>query len=104
MISAYLTRRGWEVTAASTGQRALGGWRAAGDAIDLVIVDIDMFEESGVRVVDSIRRANPSMPILLMSGSSNLDAMFRGSPSIHWIAKPFGMKAFWDAVSRSLGQ
>ncbi len=65
-----LTRAGYTVLRAGSGDEALTMFRQHGDRIDLVILDLIMPDLHGREVFDSIRAMNPKARILLSSGYS----------------------------------
>ena len=67
-ITIYLKRNGYTVVEAEHGARALAlldelGWR-----VDLVLTDVEMPEMNGLDLAREIRRRDPSLPLLYMSG------------------------------------
>jgi len=58
---------GYRVMTVSSGRAALEAYRAD-DSFDLVITDQTMPEMSGTELVTALRRLNPSLPIILVSG------------------------------------
>ena len=65
-----LTRAGYTVLRAGSGDEALTMFRQHGDRIDLVVLDLIMPDLHGREVFDAIRAMNPKARILLSSGYS----------------------------------
>lgn len=87
----------------------------AGDAADarrllaerqyaLGIVDIVMPGESGLEFAAFARESNPSMPIILISGYVNDDAipLVETDAAVRFVGKPFGADEILDLVQLSL--
>jgi CheY-like chemotaxis protein len=67
-----LSARGYEVAVAEDGQSGIEA--AAAGRFDLAIVDLFMPGMDGLKVIEAIRRSNPTMPLIAASGF-----MFNGS-------------------------
>lgn len=73
LVSAVLQRRGIACNLAADGVLALQAWQADPGAYDLVLSDMVMpGGVSGLRVIEEIRRTNPSIPVILMTGYSEI--------------------------------
>ncbi len=77
---------------------------ALGRPYDIVLSDIRMPEIGGMKVLRDIKRARPSLPVLLITGfatvSSAVQAMKLGAAD--YIEKPFTPDALTAAVRRAL--
>jgi two-component system, cell cycle sensor histidine kinase and response regulator CckA len=69
-------------------------------ALSLVVTDIDMPVMDGLQFARALRRTEPRLPILFISGSD--PALVAETGHAHMIRKPFGVDAFLDAVKRLL--
>jgi len=75
---------------------------------DLVVTDIVMPEQEGIETITAIRRANRTVPILAISGSSTIGGSgdyLRAAAALGASAtlqKPFGPDDFVDAVEKLL--
>src|SRR5258708_39307292 len=65
-----LEDRGYKVLTASSGREGLEVF--ASNAIDAVILDYQMPEMNGELVADEMKRTNPEIPILMLSGWASL--------------------------------
>lgn len=63
-----LRLEGYRVTVASTVQAA--GEIVAGDMPDLVILDLDLPDQSGVEFLRSLRTNRPDLPVVVATGSN----------------------------------
>jgi FixJ family two-component response regulator len=99
-----LTRAGYDVSAAATGQAALqefadGEFSAA--IVDLVLPDID-----GLSLLSAFREADPDLIVVLMTGHASLDtaidAVRRGA--YDYLRKPFTATDLTRVLERGLSQ
>jgi two-component system cell cycle sensor histidine kinase/response regulator CckA len=101
VTAALLTRLGYEVIQAQSGEEALILYRSNRERINLVIVDMIMPEMGGGEVIDQIRFINPQARIILSSGYSlNGDAkdiMNRGGAQA-FIQKPFQIQDLAEKI------
>src|SRR5690606_32403702 len=83
----WLTQHGYRVICAKDGEAALAQLKAADDRVDLVLTDLAMPGMGGERLVALLRRRNPALRIIVMSGR---DLETSGSPSASgFLRKPF---------------
>jgi DNA-binding LacI/PurR family transcriptional regulator/signal transduction histidine kinase/ActR/RegA family two-component response regulator len=103
-----LTRAGYEVQTAATGQRALdlftSGLPSAHGPFDLVVLDMMLNDdEDGLEVFERICRLFPQQPGILVSGHAPLArgalALSRG---MAWLSKPYTAEALLQAVQSAL--
>jgi two-component system cell cycle sensor histidine kinase/response regulator CckA len=88
-----LEKLGYRVLLADSGSKALEAYKAHGNGIDLVILDMIMPELGGSEVFDKLKAMDPAVRVLLSSGYSiNGQAsqiMKRGCDG--FIQKPFNL-------------
>src|SRR5262245_36409653 len=70
LLSRILERDGYSVLTAADGQQALQLASEHGDAIDLLVSDIQMPGMTGIELAKQLNRFLPNLPVLLMSGFS----------------------------------
>jgi DNA-binding NtrC family response regulator len=107
LIRAMLNRVGHHVEEASDGAEGL---RAFGkNPPDIVLTDISMPGIDGHEVINALKAANKSVPVIAISGGSSvpkdellLKASQLGAAEI--IMKPFEFEQLAGAVSRALGR
>jgi DNA-binding response OmpR family regulator len=89
VVTRILTRGGYRVLTATSGQEALALHATHG--CDLLLTDVVMPEMSGPHLVELLHRRRPGVPVLYMSGYSNglLGATHILEPGIDLIEKPF---------------
>ena len=91
-VTAYALRReGFEVLAASDGQRALARWEA--ERPDLVLLDVTMPGLNGFEVCRRIRLASDT-PIIMLTARGEEEAVVRGLAlgADDYVTKPFSAK------------
>jgi DNA-binding response OmpR family regulator len=67
VLEKVLVRAGYEVVSAGNGREA--GKVLDGFTPDLVITDLVMPEQEGLETIRSLRKTNPGLPIMAISGS-----------------------------------
>jgi DNA-binding NtrC family response regulator len=107
MISAALTDMGHVVTLSITGKDGLA--KQARDPADLVLTDIIMPEMDGLGAIRELRRLQPGLKIIAMSGGGRLSSMdylptakLFGAFSI--LHKPFTLEILAVLVSEALAE
>jgi DNA-binding response OmpR family regulator len=99
-----LTRRGYSVTGARNGEAGLAS--LASESFALVITDIVMPDMEGLETIKRVRRSNPTMPIIAISGggSNQIDylkfARKFGADAV--LAKPFDPAELLELATRLL--
>jgi two-component system, cell cycle sensor histidine kinase and response regulator CckA len=97
-----LTRHGYKVVTASDGDLGLEAV-AAGGKFDLVVSDVVMPSMDGPAMAREIRKLQPDLPVLFMSGYA--EAQLREQIDIeamHFIPKPFSVTQIGDKVKEVL--
>ncbi|HSH96403.1 MAG TPA: response regulator [Roseimicrobium sp.] len=66
LLSSYFTKRGYEVTTASTADEAV---RLSDEiALNLMILDIALADADGLEVLEKIKSAHPNLPVIILTG------------------------------------
>lgn len=89
LLQRFLSEQGFRVTAAAdaaAARRALAGF-----AFDLVVMDVMMPGESGIELVESLRREGQEVPILMLTARGAPDDRIAGLEAgvDDYLAKPF---------------
>ena len=109
LLHKALVDAGHEVEEASNGDLALAAYRR--QPRDLVITDLVMPEKDGLETISLLRRINPSVKIIAISGGGRTlglgqlyleTAQSIGAARI--LAKPFAASALLSAVSEVLAE
>jgi PAS domain S-box-containing protein len=95
---------GYEVMVAASGQEARTTFRSHAGQIGLVIVDMNMPEDSGLSVRKDIASVRPDVPVILASGFAEADVarQVREGLFAGFLQKPFDLKELGAAVERAL--
>jgi DNA-binding response OmpR family regulator len=106
VLNLLLTGSGYLVLVAAHGAEALR--ILAAEPVDLVITDLIMPEKEGVETILAVRREQPRLPILAMSGggfgpASNYLSFARSAGACRLLEKPFEFAELVDAVGELLG-
>jgi two-component system, cell cycle sensor histidine kinase and response regulator CckA len=92
LIRAILDRLGYTVVEARDGQEALECWQEHGRRIDIVLTDVVMPRLDGPSLAAAIRRSQPDIPVIYLSGYTD-DAVIKRSASVDdktpFLQKPF---------------
>ena len=98
-----LTKAGYQVITCVDGAEAVQLYRTAMNAIDLVLLDMMMPKMNGRDTFAALKKFNPSVKVLIMSGFSDQDVQeFLRDGILGYIAKPFQMRAFLVKVREAL--
>ena len=91
VASRILSTLGFSVVTASNGRDAIDVFRAASEPFAVVLMDLTMPELDGVAAFAELRRLDPHLPVVLMSGYNEQDAVarFAGSGLAGFVQKPF---------------
>ena len=91
--SELLGTMGIEARTARSGEEALALFRQDPDAIDLVLLDVEMPGMTGDEVFRLLREIRPELPIILASGYSReyVERNYFHRPVEHFLPKPFRM-------------
>jgi two-component system nitrogen regulation response regulator NtrX len=93
MLASLLAAEGHHVTSSGDGGRALKA--VAEDAPDVVLLDLALPDMDGLAVLESLRRAQPTLPVVMMSGRATLADAVRATKlgAFHFIEKPLTPEA-----------
>jgi two-component system cell cycle sensor histidine kinase/response regulator CckA len=101
-----LTTRGYHVLEAHSGVHALEVLEQHGGDVDLVISDVVMPEMDGPTLLKHLRKANPQVKIIFISGYA--EEAFRNNldedETFTFLPKPFSLKKLAAAVKETLGE
>jgi CheY-like chemotaxis protein len=105
-IHKMLERAGYAVESTSDGDEVI---RMYGQqAADLVITDLIMPDKDGLEIIQDLRRLNPEVRILAISGGGRVDAneylaVARKFGAVEVLSKPFTKDDLRKAVEAALG-
>jgi len=105
LIQRGLSGLGYQVSAAANGEEALRLVEEQGLRPDLLVTDVVMPVMSGSSLAEQLRRDQPDLQVLYMSGYADEAIMHHGilSPGTHFIPKPFSTRNLAAKVREVLG-
>jgi DNA-binding response OmpR family regulator len=104
-LQLLLQREGYRVFPAGDGASGLEEFERNRQNISLVITDMMLPDQIGTRVVRSLRRKDPAIPIIAISGmmaSGHFDELLELTPRVERLAKPLSPAALFSAVRLGL--
>jgi PAS domain S-box-containing protein len=101
LTAEVLDRAGFDVVAAADGAEALRLYGEIGEGISALVTDLVMPTVGGRELAGEVRRRDPSLPIVFMSGYSDdpLDPEADLADDVAFLQKPFSPKALVATVS-----
>ncbi len=102
LVRQVLENEGYRVLEAGDGEAALEV--ASSAEIDLLLTDLVMPKVGGREVADALRRANPELKVIYMSGYADGAILENGvlQPGTELLEKPFAFAALTEKVRRVL--
>ncbi|MBD2841766.1 sigma-54-dependent transcriptional regulator [Erythrobacter rubeus] len=87
-----------------TSVAARDGW-LRGHAFDVMLTDVMLEDGDGLASLDSVRKAAPDMPVIVLSAQNTLDTAVRASDSdaFEYFPKPFDLDELVQAVQQACG-
>lgn len=100
LIARYLRACGHRVTEAANGRKAWEDFSARGHPPDLVIADLVMPEMGGLELLAALRKENPTLPVLLISGffGDEISLVRALDRRTEFLQKPFNLKTLATAL------
>jgi two-component system nitrogen regulation response regulator GlnG len=102
VLSQALGRQGHEVKATGSADQ-LWDWVQAGHG-DLVITDVVMPDQNGLELIPNIKKARPSLRIIVMSAQNTLLTAVKATErgAFEYLPKPFDLREVVNIVERAL--
>jgi two-component system response regulator AtoC len=99
-IKEYISNFNYSLDVAQSGQEALA--RVSTGNYDLVMLDINLPDFSGMDVLKSLKETNSSLPVLVMTGFVSTDAAIEAMKlgAHEFITKPFNLDRVMGIVNR----
>ncbi len=100
-----LTRAGFEVMTASSGEDAVARFSAESDRVSAVLLDVTMPGMDGHQTFSELRRIRATVPVVLSSGFSEQDMTGRLSDSglAGFLPKPYSVHELLSCLRRAMG-
>lgn len=104
LARAVLTRQGYQIITAASGNDAIALLDGHEGAVDLLLTDVVMPEMSGKDLFDCLAATNPDLRVLYMSGYTDDVIAHRGviDEGVNFIQKPFAVQALAAKVRHVL--
>lgn len=102
-VKRKLTEHGYTVQTATSGREGIQIFEEF--APDLVIMDMNMPEMSGLEVIKIMKKLDPSTPIIVMSGNNEEKVILDGFELgiVDYMKKPIGLDEMVARVKRTIG-
>lgn len=97
-VKQILVREGFETIEAENGTGALRLVQRLGDAVDLIVCDLQMPNGDGLTFAGTVRESFSTLPIILMSGFVEPERL-HVTTSFEFLQKPFQPTALLQAIS-----
>ena len=104
LVRTILTRAGYEVSEAGTAAEAERWLATHAASLDVLISDITLPESSGLDLAGRLRRRQPSLKVLFISGrrDDQIRRDARIEPDTPFLQKPFTAEELTEQVQRLL--
>ena len=102
MICQILEQHGYRVLEASNGLEALELCSSYDHAIHLLLTDVLMPRMNGGELAEHVRRLNPRLPMIFMSGYADDAVVRRAARLAVFLAKPFTSAALTRKIREVL--
>jgi CheY-like chemotaxis protein len=101
-----LSRRGYQVLTAADGVQALGVFARERSRLALVFVDLTMPRMSGEEVIREMKRVDPAVRVILMSGFSEQELARKVTEEhvVAFLQKPFRIAELDRVLRRAAGE
>jgi len=105
LIVRVLSRNGYQVLVAESGERALEIAGAYDSTIDLLVTDVVMLDVDGAELAATLQRTNPALRVLMTSGTADASVISHLTPGTSaFLAKPYRPSALIDQVHELLSR
>jgi two-component system cell cycle sensor histidine kinase/response regulator CckA len=103
-LTQLLVEHGFEVQIACDGREGVRIFREGSEAISAVLLDLTMPGMDGLETAEALRRIEPDLPIILMSGYSirELTRQAEGIGNLEFVQKPFTLPVLLGAIRQAL--
>ncbi|MBI3872798.1 MAG: response regulator [candidate division Zixibacteria bacterium] len=102
LLQDFFTKTDCTVHAARDGNAAIAACRS--EQFDVALVDLKMPGKTGLEVLAEVRRIDPALPVILMTGyptiDSSIEAIRHGA--YDYIIKPFKLQQLKELVDRAV--
>jgi CheY-like chemotaxis protein len=102
LLDTLLSRKGYDVVLADSGQKGLEVFCRAHP--DVVVLDLKMPGMDGLTVLQQVRRLNPTQPVIILTGAGTPESeqQVRALGVTEYVEKHFSLHLLEDALKRLL--
>ena len=103
LLDTLLTRKGFHVVVADSGQKGLEMVRR--QQFDVVVLDLKMPGMDGLTVLQQVRSLSPAQPVIILTGAgTETEQQVRALGASEFVEKAFSLHLLGDAIKRQLSQ
>jgi len=102
LLANYLSSVGYRVLEAPDGEELLSAYEKQPRAIDLIILDLDLPKRSGKACLRTLRARGASVPVIVTTGSVDIQTSVGAQPDMVLLRKPFKLTALARLVRQVL--
>ena len=98
LVSGFLNKQGFDVSAADSAERALELFRQ--EAFDLVLTDQKMANMSGLELLQAVHAINPETPVILITAFGTIEAAVAAlkQGAIDYLTKPLNLEELLQRI------
>ena len=102
LLDMLLSRKGYDVVLAASGQKGLEIFRR--ERPDVVVLDLKMPGMNGLTVLQQVRSLNPKQPVIILTGAGTPESEqhVRALGVTEYVEKEFSLHLLGDALKRLL--
>jgi CheY-like chemotaxis protein len=102
LLDTLLTRKGYDVVLADSGQKGLEIYRRV--SADVIVLDLKMPGMDGLTVLQQVRRLNSKQPVIILTGAGTPESeqQVRALEVTEYVEKEFSLHLLGDALKREL--
>ena len=104
LLSIYLTRQGYKVSTAATSVQTLETLSCG--PIDLVVLDIGLADEDGLKVLASLKEAHPNVRVIMLTGMGFVEDLLQEAHqkgADGYVSKVLPLDELLLTIQRTLG-
>jgi DNA-binding NtrC family response regulator len=96
---------GYDVIEAPDAESALTKLRG-GEAVDLVMTDMNLPGMSGIELIDEIKRASPAVPVIMLTGHCSVESFIKTQSQgvFEYVSKPVPSEELKRIIGTALAQ
>jgi DNA-binding NtrC family response regulator len=102
VLAKRLTRRGFQVTTATSGTEGIRALRKC--EFDLAVVDLKMEDMDGIEVLKVFKKMDPSLKVIMLTGHGSERAARDGisQGAFDYLIKPVGLEVLLETIAAAL--